>query len=98
MNRLAFSTAAAAFLFSTAPFAGVGTLPGSSLDAPGSSTVGAPAVGEPTKAMWTDTNGDGLVQKSEVKPDSQIYKRFATRDHNGDGVLSPDEYYVPKTN
>ena len=96
MKRLAFGTAAAALLLSTTTWAGVGTLPGSSLDAPGSNTVGAPAVGEPTKAMWTDTNGDGLVQKSEVKPDSQIYKRFATRDKNDDGVLGPDEYYLPK--
>jgi hypothetical protein len=96
MNRLAFSAAAAAFVLSTAASAGVGTLPGATLDAPGSSTVGAPAVGAPLKDIWTDSNGDGLVQKSEVKPDSQLAKRFATRDKNGDGVLSSDEYYLPK--
>lgn len=96
MNRLAFSSAAATLLFSTQLLAGVGTLPGASLDAPGSATVGAPAAGAPLKDIWTDSNGDGQVQKAEVKPDSQLYKRFATRDKNGDGVLSGDEYYLPK--
>ena len=57
--------------------------------------LGAPAVGAPLKDIWTDSNGDGLVQKSEVKPDSQLAKRFATRDKNGDGVLSSAEYYLP---
>ncbi|MDM4770272.1 hypothetical protein [Solimonas sp. SE-A11] len=95
MNRLAFSTAAAAFLFSGSLIAGVGTLPGASLDAPGSASVGAPAVGAPLKDIWTDSNGDGLVQKSEVKPGSQLDKRFSRRDTNGDGVLSKDEYYLP---
>ena len=96
MNRLALFTAVTAALLSTFVQAGVGTLPGASLDAPGSSTVGAPAVGAPLKDIWTDSNGDGMVQKAEVKPDSQLYKRFATRDKNGDGVLSGDEYYLPK--
>ncbi|HSW12036.1 MAG TPA: hypothetical protein VLI06_04305 [Solimonas sp.] len=95
MNRLTCGAAAAAYFVCTLSLAGVGTLPGASLDAPGSATVGAPAVGEPTKDMWTDANGDGLVQKSEVKPGSQIDKRFAIRDKNGDGILGKDEYYLP---
>lgn len=89
------AVAAAFLLLPGLAVAVVGTLPGSSLDAPGSATVGAPSVGEPTSQMWADANGDGIVQKSEVKPGSQLEKRFATRDKNGDGVLGKDEYYLP---
>lgn len=95
MKPIVPSAAVAALFACHLASAGVGTLPGASLDAPGSATVGAPAVGESTKAMWTDSNGDGLVQKSEARPGSQLDKRFATRDKNGDGVLGKDEYYLP---
>lgn len=43
--------------------------------------------------IWTDTNGDKTIQKEELAPDSQLYKRFATRDANRDGTLTRDEYF-----
>ena len=83
-------------LLSTAAFAGTGVLPGHSLDAPGAATVGAPPGTAPTSALWNDKNGDGIVQRDEVVPGSQLDKRFATRDANKDGQLTQDEYYPPK--
>jgi hypothetical protein len=87
---LALMTTAAALAEDARP------LPGSGLNAPGSNILGAPPVGAPSSAMWTDKNGDGAVDRDEVAPGSQLEKRFATRDHNKDGKLTPDEYYVPK--
>lgn len=43
--------------------------------------------------IWTDSNGDKTIQKEELAPDSQLYKRFATRDANKDGTLTRDEYF-----
>jgi hypothetical protein len=80
--------------FASVSFAGVGTLPGATLDTPGSKTVGAPEGTDPTTSMYVDANGDGLIQRAEVKPGTQLAKRFDTRDKNHDGVLSSDEYYV----
>ena len=68
-------------------------LPGASLDKPGAPTVGAPANTSPVSAMWVDKNGDGLIQKDEVIPGTQLAKRFDTRDANHDGTLSRDEYF-----
>jgi hypothetical protein len=48
-----------------------------------------------TDHLYTDTNGDGMIQKSEVVPGSQLEKRFDYRDTNHDGVLTKDEYYLP---
>lgn len=42
---------------------------------------------------YTDTNGDGALDRSELKPGSQLERRFATRDKNGDGKLTCDEYF-----
>lgn len=43
----------------------------------------------------TDTDGDGCLSQSELEPGSQLSKRFATRDANGDGKLCKDEYFFP---
>ncbi len=40
-----------------------------------------------------DVDGDGCLSKSEVPSDSQLGKRFDTRDGNHDGKLCKDEYY-----
>lgn len=77
-------------------YAGTGTLPGHTTDKPGSATVGAPPGTAPTSELWTDKNGDGIIQRDEVTPGSQIDKRFKTRDKNNDGQLTSDEYYPPK--
>lgn len=42
-----------------------------------------------------DKDGDGCLDKTEVTPGSQLDKRFATRDTNGDGKLCKDEYFAP---
>lgn len=42
-----------------------------------------------------DKDGDGCLSKSELTPGSQLEKRFATRDANGDGRLCKDEYFFP---
>lgn len=84
------------FLLSGQAFAGVGTLPGHNLDRVGDATVGAPGGTPATESFVKDENGDGLIQRSEIKPGSQLDRRFETRDKNRDGVLSPDEYYLPK--
>lgn len=75
--------------------AGVGTLPGSNLDRPGSSSVGAPMGSESTADMFKDSNGDGVIQRDEVTPGSQLARRFDRRDTNHDGQLTRDEYYLP---
>jgi hypothetical protein len=93
MNKQGMWVGAVLLSFAGFANAGTGTLPGASLDRPGSDTVGAPPGTDPTTSMWTDTNGDGLMQKSEVKPGSQMEKRFSTRDANKDGTLTRDEYY-----
>lgn len=49
-----------------------------------------------TDKRWVDKNGDGIIQRDEVTPGSQIEKRFKTRDANNDGQLTPDEYFPPK--
>lgn len=67
--------------------------------APGSNAVGTPDYGASVKskaageAASPDKNGDGFVEASEIEPNSQLAKRLATRDANGDGKLSRDEYY-----
>lgn len=60
--------------------------------APGLGTVGAPNA--PNNTDYEDKNGDGAISRDEVKPGSQLEKRFGTRDKNKDGLLTPDEYYV----
>lgn len=71
-------------------------LPGHTLNTPGSGSVGAPEATAPTSQLWVDKNGDGIIQRDEVAPGSQLEKRFATRDKNHDGQLTQDEYYLPK--
>lgn len=71
-------------------------LPGHSTDTPGSGSVGAPEATTPSAQLWTDKNGDGIIQRDEVTPGSQLAKRFDTRDKNHDGQLTSDEYYLPK--
>jgi len=71
-------------------------LPGHSTDAPGTGAVGSPPTTAPASELWTDKNGDGIIQRDEVTPGSQLDKRFATRDKNGDGQLTQDEYYPPR--
>jgi hypothetical protein len=71
-------------------------LPGHGTDAPGAGTVGAPEGTAPTSQIWVDKNGDGIIQRDEVAPGSQLDKRFNTRDKNHDGQLTQDEYYPPK--
>lgn len=56
---------------------------------------GAPDTTAPTGQLWTDKNGDGVIQHDEVAPGSQLEKRFETRDKNHDGQLTSDEYYLP---
>ncbi len=58
------------------------------------STAAATAASNPViSKIWTDKNADGMIQKEELSPDSQLYKRFATRDANKDGTLTRDEYF-----
>lgn len=61
---------------------------------PGFGKVGAPDMA-PQGKLWTDKNGDGIIQRDEVTPGSQLEKRFDTRDKNHDGQLTSDEYYLP---
>ncbi|HET8881229.1 MAG TPA: hypothetical protein VFM56_03560 [Solimonas sp.] len=86
MNKsLWFAVSALAFCgtaFSQAPMTGHST--------------DAPAAGTPSAPLWTDKNGDGIIQRDEVTPGSQLARRFDTRDRNHDGQLTPDEYYLPK--
>jgi len=65
------------------------TAPAPSTGVPGASAATNPKI----SAAWTDKNGDGLIQKDELAPNSQLYKRFDTRDTNHDGTLTRDEYY-----
>jgi hypothetical protein len=58
--------------------------------------AGAFAPGSPltvNNTNYTDTNGDGALTPDELPPDSQLAKRFATRDANKDGRLTRDEYF-----
>ncbi|WP_028079207.1 hypothetical protein [Solimonas soli] len=88
------------FAVATLACAGVASaatpLPGHSTDAPGSGAVGSPDTTAPAGALWTDKNGDGIIQRDEVTPGSQLDKRFNARDKNHDGQLTQDEYYPPK--
>ncbi|WP_028006502.1 hypothetical protein [Solimonas flava] len=86
----------ALFAVAGAASAGTGTLPGHSTDAPGSASVGAPGGTAPASELWVDKNGDGIIQRDEVVPGSQLDKRFERRDTNHDGQLTQDEYYPPK--
>lgn len=93
----------AALLATFGAHADNGGVPGWDPMAPGSKTVGAPNYGKssisggvssrPTLST-ADKNGDGFLDKSELDPESQLYKRFATRDKDGDGKLGPDEYFM----
>jgi hypothetical protein len=49
----------------------------------------------PAKDLATDRNGDGLISRDEVTPNTNLARRFDERDANKDGVLSSDEYYMP---
>ena len=66
----------------------------------GAQYVGGNVPGEPaqssgtTGAMATDVDGDGCYSMSEVKPDSNLARRFTTRDFNHDGKICKDEYFV----
>ncbi|MEC9362333.1 MAG: EF-hand domain-containing protein [Sinimarinibacterium flocculans] len=69
--------------------------------APGGEWVGTPNYGASSTAAASkkktcfadfDTDGDGGLSTSELDPNSQLYKRFSTRDANGDGKLTRDEY------
>jgi hypothetical protein len=42
---------------------------------------------------YEDKNGDGCLEADEIKPGSQMEKRFQTRDKNHDGKLCKDEYF-----
>ncbi len=67
---------------------------GSAVAADNYTTAGATASGNPVLSkIWTDKNGDGMIQKEELAGDSQLYKRFETRDTNNDGTLTKDEYF-----
>ena len=74
-------------------------LPGADMMAPGSNVVGTPDYGKDVKVLGAaerpspDKNGDGFLDSSELEPGSQLAKRLATRDTNGDGKLSRDEYF-----
>lgn len=67
--------------------------------APGSNAVGTPDYGASVKVKGStgpaspDKNGDGFIDSTEIEPGSQLAKRLQTRDANGDGKLSRDEYY-----
>jgi hypothetical protein len=69
--------------------------------APGGEWVGTPNYGAASattaytkKSCFADfdTDGDGGLSRSELDPDSQLYKRLSTRDADGDGKLSRNEY------
>lgn len=69
--------------------------------APGGEWVGTPNYGATSATTAStkrscfadfDTDGDGGLSPSELDPGSQLYKRLSTRDANGDGKLSRDEY------
>jgi len=74
-------------------------MPSSDRMAPGSAAVGTPDYGPGVKVGGAeatsspDRNGDGVVELSELEPNSQLAKRFATRDHNRDGKLTREEYF-----
>ncbi len=70
-------------------------LPGADAGGPGSSAVGAPASPQRPKMADVDKNKNGAIELAELPPESQLAKRFSTRDHNGDGSLTPDEYFLP---
>lgn len=61
--------------------------------------VGTPDYGASVKVKGSsgpvslDKNGDGFLDSTEIEPGSQLAKRLQTRDANGDGKLSRDEYY-----
>lgn len=59
------------------------------MDVPGATAASNSKI----KDAWVDKNGDGLIQKDELAPGSQLAKRFETRDANHDGTLTRDEYY-----
>ena len=90
---------AAALVASTSTYANERPLPGADMMAPGSNVVGTPDYGKDVKvagaaaAASPDKNGDGFVDASEAEPGSQLAKRLKTRDSNGDGKLSRDEYF-----
>ncbi|NKF23439.1 hypothetical protein [Solimonas marina] len=85
--------AVSALLFSVSAFAQ--SMPGGHDD----KTVGFGKYGAPDMAPknqeWVDKNHDGIIQKDEVTPGSQLARRFDTRDTNHDGQLTSDEYYMP---
>lgn len=67
----------------------------------GAQYVGGNVPGEPKQATAgstgsyaADVDGDGCLSQTEIPPDSQLSKRFATRDANHDGKLCKDEYFV----
>jgi hypothetical protein len=67
---------------------------GSAAAADSYSTAAATAASNPViSKIWVDKNADGMIQKEELASDSQLYKRFATRDTNNDGTLTKDEYF-----
>lgn len=51
------------------------------------------APGTLSNTDYADKNGDGCLTPDELKPDSQLAKRFSTRDKNKDGKICKDEYY-----
>lgn len=91
---------AAALVASTATLANERPLPGADMMAPGSNVVGTPDYGKDVKVAGAgaataspDKNGDGFVDSTEAEPGTQLAKRLKTRDTNGDGKLSRDEYF-----
>jgi hypothetical protein len=58
-------------------------------------STAAPETTPPAKDLAEDRNHDGVITRDEVKPGTNLAKRFDQRDTNHDGKLSQDEYYMP---
>jgi len=56
---------------------------------------GTPEMTPPAKTLAEDKNHDGVITRDEVKPGTNLAKRFDERDADHDGKLSQDEYFMP---
>mgnify|MGYP001615528598 CR=1 FL=1 len=86
---------AISFIFTVALASGKVLAAGETTSYPASNVAAVTAATASSK-LWVDKNGDGIIQRDEAVPGSQIEKRFATRDANKDGQLTQDEYFAPK--
>jgi hypothetical protein len=77
---------------STASMTSAGVSEPSSSGAPTGIGPGGGTLAPGNNLARADTNGDGLISRSEADADGTIGDRFTTLDTNGDGSLSSDEW------